>query len=84
MQNLTESELVEMPSCNLAKAKQNAWLHESGNRGNDLYVATIDDFFKALIQVSKYYQFLKGNYAGIGPGKEELMLQVAQRSALRS
>jgi hypothetical protein len=33
---------------------------------------------------SKYYQFLKGEYVGTGPGKEELMLRVAQRSALRS
>jgi hypothetical protein len=73
-----------MPSCNLAKTKHNAWLQESGNRGNDLYVASVDDFVRALIQVSRYYQFLKGEYAGTGPGKEELMLRVAQSSALRS
>jgi hypothetical protein len=84
MQNLTESELAEMPSCNLAETKHNAWLQESGNRGNDLYVASVDDFVRALIQVSRYYQFLKGEYAGTGPGKDELMLRVAQRSALRS
>jgi hypothetical protein len=84
MQNLTELELAEMPSCNLAETKHNAWLQESGNRGNDLYVASVDDFVRALIQVSRYYQFLKGEYAGTGPGKEELMLRVAQRSALRS
>jgi hypothetical protein len=84
MQNLTESELAEMPSCNLAEAKHNAWLQESGNRGNDLYVASVDDFVRALIQVSRYYQFLKGDYAGTGLGKEELMLWVAQRSVLRS
>jgi hypothetical protein len=84
MQNLTESELAKMPSYNLAETKHNAWLQESGNRGNDLYVASVDDFVRALIQVSRYYQFLKGKYGGIGSWKEELMLQVPQRSALRS
>jgi hypothetical protein len=64
MQNLIESELAEMPSCNLAEIKDNAWLQESGNRGNDLYIANVDDFIRALIQVSRYYQFLKGEYAG--------------------
>jgi hypothetical protein len=82
MQNLTESELAEMPSYNLAETKHNAWLQESGNRGNDLYVARIDDFIRVFIQVSKYYQFFKGEYIGTGPGKEELMLRVAQHSAL--
>jgi hypothetical protein len=71
-----------MPSCNLAETVHNKWLQQSGNQGNYLYVATIDDFIRALIQVSRYYQFFKGKYAGIGPGKEELMLRVAQRSAL--
>jgi hypothetical protein len=63
-----------MPSCNLAETKHNAWLQESSNRGDDLYVANVDDFIKALIQVSRYYQFLKGEYVGTGLGKEELML----------
>jgi hypothetical protein len=84
MQNLTESELAKMPSCNLAETKHNAWPQEFGNRGNDLYVATVDDFVRALIQVSRYYQFLKGEYAGTCPGKEELMLRVAQHLALQS
>jgi hypothetical protein len=84
MQNLTESELAEMPSYNLVETVHNAWLQESGNQRNDLYVASVDDFVRALIQVSRYYQFLKGEYVGTGPGKEELMLQVAQRSTLRS
>jgi hypothetical protein len=52
--------------------------------GNKYYVATIDDFVRALIQVSRYYQFLKGEYAGTGPGKKKLMLRVAQRLAQRS
>ena len=45
-------------------------------RGNDFYIATIDGFVKALIQVSKYYQYIKGEHVGIGPKKEELMLWI--------
>jgi hypothetical protein len=73
-----------MPSCNLAETIHNKWLQQSGNRINDLYVATVDDFVKALMQVSRYYQFLKGELTGTGPGKEELMLCVAQHSTQRS
>ena len=49
MQNLTESELAEMLSCNLVEIKYNAWLQESSNQGNDLYVASVDNFVRALI-----------------------------------
>jgi hypothetical protein len=73
-----------MPSCNLAETKHNAWLQESSNRGNDFYVATVNDFVRALIQVSRYYQFIKGDYVGTSPGKEELMLLVTQHSTLQS
>ena len=33
------------------------------------------------MQMVRYYQFLKGDQAGMGPGKDELLLRVAQRSA---
>jgi hypothetical protein len=36
------------------------------------------------MQVSRYYQYLKGELVGIGLGLEELMLRVAQYSAQRS
>ena len=36
------------------------------------------------MQMVWYYQFLKGEYAGSGPGKEELLLRVAQRCAHRT
>ena len=73
-----------MPSCNLAETIHNKWLQQSGNRGNDLYVATIDDFVRAFMQVVAYYQYLNGDRAGTGPGKEELLLRVAQRTTVRS
>ena len=38
-----------MPSCNLAETVHNKWLQQSGNRENDLYVATVDDFVKAFM-----------------------------------
>ena len=63
-----------MPSCNLAETIHNKWLQQSGNRGNDLYVATVDDFVRAFMQVVAYYEYLNGDRAGTGPGKEELLL----------
>jgi hypothetical protein len=81
MQNLIESELAEMPSLNFAETVHNKWLQQSGNRRNDLYIATVDDFVRVLIQVSRYYQYLKSEHAETGPKKEELMLRVAQHLA---
>ena len=60
------------------------WLQQSGNRGNDLYVATVDDFVRAFMQVVAYYQYLNGERGGTSLGKEELLLQVAQRTTVRS
>ena len=84
MQRLSEADLAEMPSCNLAETVHNKWLQQSGNHGNDLYVATVDDLVRAFMQMVRYYQFLKGENAGTGPGKDELLLRVAQRSTHRT
>ena len=73
-----------MPSCNLAETVHNKWLQQSGNCGNDLYVATVDDFVRAFMQVVAYYQYLNGERGGTGLGKEELLLRVAQRTTVRS
>ena len=81
MQRLSEADLVEMPLCNLAETVHNKWLQQSGNCGNNLYIATVDDLVRAFIQIVRYYQFLKGEHVGMGPRKEELLLRVAQRSA---
>ena len=83
MQRLSEADLAEMPLCNLPETVHNKWLQQSGNRGNDLYVATVDDLVRAFMQMVRYYEFLKGENAGTGPGKEEL-LRVAQRSTHRT
>ena len=69
-----------MPSCNLLETIHNRWLQQSGNRGNDLYDAIGDDFVRAFMQCTNYYQFLKGGRSGIGPLKQELRLRQAQRS----
>jgi hypothetical protein len=84
LQDLTESELAQMPSCNLAESMHHKWNQQSSNRGNDLYIATVDDFIRAFMQVVRYYQYLKGDQAGTGPGKEELQLRAAQRTAERT
>ena len=73
-----------MPSCNLAETVHNKWLQQSGKRGNDLYVATVDDYVRAFMQMVAYYQYLNGERPGTGPRKEELLLRVAQRTAQRS
>jgi hypothetical protein len=73
-----------MPSCNLAESMHHKWNQQSGNRGSDLYITTVDDFIRALMQVVRYYQYLKGDQAGTGPGKEELQLRAAQRTAERT
>jgi hypothetical protein len=73
-----------MPSCNLAESMHHKWNQQSGNRGSDLYIATVDDFIRALMQVVRYYQYLKGDRAGTGPGKEELQLRAAQCTAERT
>ena len=83
-QDMTKEELAEMPSCNLAEYNYNTWLQQSGKKGNDLFVAAVDDLVRAFMQVVAYFQFLKGERAGTGPGKEELRLLVAQRSTCRS
>ena len=69
-----------MPSCNLSETVHNRWLQQSGNRRNDLYDATVDDFVRAFMQCTNYYQFLKGGCSGTGPSRQELRLRQAQRS----
>jgi hypothetical protein len=49
-----------------------------------LYIATVDEVIRALMQVVRYYQYLKGDRAGTGPRKEELQLRAAQRTAERT
>jgi hypothetical protein len=73
-----------MPSCNFAKMVYNKWLQQSGNRDTDLYFSIINNFVRALMQVVRYYQYLKGEYAGTTLGKEELLLGAIQRSIQQS
>jgi hypothetical protein len=73
-----------MPSYNLAESMHHKWNQQFGNRGSDLYIAIFDDFIRALMQVVRYYQYLKGDRAGTGPGKEELQLRTAQCIAERT
>lgn len=47
--DLNKHELAEMPLYNLAETVHNNWQQESGGRGKDLYVATVDDFVRAFM-----------------------------------
>lgn len=82
-QDHSEEELAEMPSCNLAETIHNKSKQQSTYRGNDLFVAIIDDYVRAFMQCVAYYQYLGGHRAGTGPSKEELWLKAAQKSAMR-
>ena len=73
-----------MPSCSLAETVHNKWLQASRNKGGDLYVAAVDDYIRAFLQVVAYYQFLKGGVGDMGPSREELRLRSAQRRAHRT
>ena len=81
---MTAEEFAQMPNCNLAESIHNKWLQASGNKGGDLYTATVDDYIRAFLQVVAYHQFLKGGVGGDGPSKEELKLRCAQRRAHRT
>src|SRR5579875_3364021 len=78
---MSEQEVAEMPSCNFTESVHNKWLQASGNKGGDLYMATVDDYVRAFLQVVAYYQFLRGGSGGDGPSKDELKLQAAQCKA---
>ena len=39
-----------------------------------MYVAAVDDYIRAFLQVEAYYQYLKGSVGGMGPDREELKL----------
>jgi hypothetical protein len=81
---MTAEEFAQMPNCNLAESIYNKWLQASGNKDGDFYVATVDDYIRAFLQVVAYQQFLKGGAGGDGPSKEELKLRCAQRRAQRT
>jgi hypothetical protein len=80
MQNLSLEERADMPSCNLAETIHNKWLQQSGNTGDCLYAATVDDMMRAFMQITQYRMYLKGGRGGKGPDKAELRLRQAQRS----
>jgi hypothetical protein len=72
--------MADMPSCNLSETAHNKWLQQSGNRGNDLFVATCNDKIGAVMQMTNYRAYLKGKASGTGPSKQELKLRAARRS----
>ena len=72
-----------MPSCNLAEMVHNKWLQASGNKGGNLYIAAVDNYIRAFLQVVAYYQYLKGGVKDMGTSREELRLRSAQCRAHR-
>jgi hypothetical protein len=52
---MTAKDFAQMLDCNLAESIHNELLQTSSNKGDNLYVATVDDY----IQVMAYHQFLR-------------------------
>ena len=46
----------------------------------DLYSATVDDYSRAALQSTGYFNFLKGGRCGTGPSNSMLRLRLASRS----
>jgi hypothetical protein len=65
-QGLSLEEMADMPSCNLSETAHNKWLQQSGNCGNNLFVATYDDKIRAVMQITNYKAYLKGKASGTG------------------
>ena len=72
---MTAEEFVQMPNCNLAKSIYNKWLQASGNKGGNLYVATVKYYIRAFFQVMVYHQFLKGGVGGMALTKKKPKLR---------
>ena len=68
-----------MPTCNLSETMHNKWLQASGNKMVDLYSTTVDDYSRAALQSSGYFNFLKGGRGGTGPSTSVLKLRLASR-----
>jgi hypothetical protein len=58
----------------------NKWLQASGNNMMDLYDATLDDYYRAALQSTRYHNFLKGLGCGTGPDRKVLKLWSTTRS----
>ena len=41
---MTVEEFVQMSNCNAAKSIHYKWLQASSNKGDDLYMTTVDDY----------------------------------------
>jgi hypothetical protein len=65
-----------MPLCNLLETVHNKWLQQSGNLGNNMFVATYNDKIRAVMQMTNY---IKGYLLGTSPSRQELKLRAAQR-----
>ena len=80
-QALTFEEEAAVPTCNLSETVHNKWLQASGNKMVDLYSAMVDDYSRAALQSTAYFNFLKGGRSRTSPSTSILRLRVAARIA---
>ena len=41
---MTAEEFAQMPNCNMAESIHNKWFQTSNNKGDNLYVPTVNDY----------------------------------------
>jgi hypothetical protein len=80
IQELSLEEMADMPSCNLSETIHNKWLQQFGNCGNDLFAVTCNDKIRAIMQMTNYRAYLKGNSSGTSPSRQALKLRMAKCS----
>ena len=72
---MTIKERAEMPTCYLAETVHNEWLQQSGNKMICLYEATVDDMFRAFMQIANYSAWSKRGSNGKGSDSVSLKLK---------
>ena len=78
---MTFEKEATVPTRNLSETVHNKWLQASGNKMVDLYSATVDDYSRATLQSTAYFNFLKGGRSRTGPNTSVLRLRVAAQNA---
>jgi hypothetical protein len=58
----------------------NKWLQQFGNCGNNMFAATCNDKIRAVMQMTNYRTYLKGNLSRTRSLRQELKLRAAKHS----
>lgn len=76
-QGLILEEMADVPSCNLTQTLHKKWIQHLNDRGDNVYIAAIDNFIIAFVQVTNYLAYLKGHAIRMGDLKIKMRLEVS-------